>query len=49
VSASDSHIDNDASSSSITYRELTKREGNAYTDALHRIRTEDSITKSKGR
>ena len=37
------------SNSSITYRELTKREGDAYKDALHRIRTEESITKSKGR
>jgi hypothetical protein len=50
VSNSDSHIGNDVSnSSSITYRELTKRERHAYEDALHRIRSEDSITKSKGR
>jgi hypothetical protein len=49
VSVSDSHIDNGVSSSSITYRELTKREADAYRDALHRIRSEDSITKSKGR
>ena len=34
---------------SITYRDLTEREGNAYRDALHRIRNEESITKSKGR
>jgi hypothetical protein len=50
VSSSYSHTDNDVSrNSSITYRELTKREANAYIDALHRIRTEESITKSKGR
>jgi hypothetical protein len=49
VSVSDLHTDNDVSNSSITYRELTKREGDAYRDALHRIRTEESITKSKGR
>jgi hypothetical protein len=50
VNISDSHTDNDVnSSSSVTYRELTKREGDAYRDALHRIRSEDSITKSKER
>jgi hypothetical protein len=50
VNVSGSHTDNDISSSSgITYRELTKREGDAYRDALHRIRSEDSITKSEGR
>lgn len=50
VNVSDSPTDNDVGSgSSITYRELTKREGDAYRDALHRIRSEDSITKSKGR
>jgi transcription elongation factor Elf1 len=43
-----SHTDNRVSSSSITYRELTKREVDAYRDALYRIRTEESITKSKG-
>jgi hypothetical protein len=48
VSSSDSHTNNDVSSS-ITYRELTKREGDAYRDALQRIMSEDSITKSKGR
>ena len=37
------------SNSSITYRELTKIEGDAYMDALHRIKSEDSITKIKGR
>jgi hypothetical protein len=42
------HTSNVASSS-ITYHELTKREGDAYRDALYRIRSEDSITKSKGR
>ena len=40
---------NDISSSSVTYHELTKREVDAYRDALYRIRTEESITKSKGR
>jgi transcription elongation factor Elf1 len=50
VSISDPHVRNDvSSSSSITYRELTKREGDAYRDALYRIRSENSITKSKGR
>ncbi|MFL6317136.1 MAG: hypothetical protein ACJ73C_10445 [Nitrososphaeraceae archaeon] len=50
VNVSDSPTDNDVGSgSSITYRELTKREGDAYRDALHRMRTEESITKSKGR
>jgi hypothetical protein len=44
------HTNNNAhSNGSITYRELTKREGHAYMDALHRIRSEDSITKNKGR
>lgn len=42
-------MSNDVSSStSITYRELIKRERDAYGDALYRIRSEDSITKSKG-
>ena len=45
---SNSHTD-DASSSGITFRELTKRERYAYSDALYRIRTEESITKSRGR
>jgi hypothetical protein len=45
-----SHTDNNVrSNSSITYRELTKMEGDAYMDALHRIKSEDSITKSKGK
>jgi hypothetical protein len=48
MSSSDSHTSNDISSS-ITYRELTKREGDAYRDALHRIRNEESITKGTGR
>jgi hypothetical protein len=47
VSSSDSHTDNVNSISSITYRELTKREGDAYRDTLHRMRTEESITKTK--
>jgi hypothetical protein len=34
---------------SITYCELTKSEGEAYRNALHRIRSEESITKTKGR
>ena len=37
------------SSGNNTYRDLTKREINAYRNALRRIRTEESITKSKGR
>jgi hypothetical protein len=50
VDISDSHTDNNVrSNSSITYRELMKGEGDAYMDALHRIKSEDSITKSKGR
>ena len=49
VSSSDSHTDNVNSISSVAYHELTKREGDAYRDALHRMRTEESITKSKGR
>lgn len=50
MSVSDLHTDNDvSSSSSITYRELTKREGDAYMDALHRIKSEDAIIKNKGR
>jgi hypothetical protein len=49
VSRSQSHIDNDVSNSSITYRELTRREADAYIDALYCIKSEDSITKSKGR
>jgi hypothetical protein len=31
------------------YRDMTKREINAYRNALHRIRIEESMTKSKGR
>jgi hypothetical protein len=49
VSSSNSHTTNGANSSSVTYRELTQREGYAYSDALHRMRTEESITKRKGR
>jgi hypothetical protein len=49
VSISDPHTDNDVSSNSVTYRGLTKRERDAYGDALYRIRSEDSITKGKGR
>ena len=50
VSSSDPHVSNDvSSSSSITYRGLTKRERDAYGDALHRISSDDSITKNKGR
>jgi hypothetical protein len=49
VNSPKSHIDNNASSSSVTYRELTKREADAYLDALYRIRTEESIIKNKGR
>ena len=45
---SNSHTDH-ASSSGITFRELTKRERYAYSDALYRLRTEESTTKSKGR
>jgi hypothetical protein len=46
VKPPDSHTGNGVSRISITYRELTKREG---MNALHRTRTEESITKSKGR
>ena len=35
--------------SSIAYRDLTDRESKAYSNALHRIRNEESISKSKGR
>jgi hypothetical protein len=49
VDVFDSHTDNDINSSSVTYRELTNRERDAYSDALYRIRNEESITKSKGR
>jgi hypothetical protein len=50
VNVSGLHTDNNIhSNSSITYRELTKREGDAYMDALHRIKSEESITKSKGK
>jgi hypothetical protein len=40
---------NNGVSSSITYRQLTEREGSAYRNTLHRIRNEESITKNKGR
>jgi hypothetical protein len=49
VNTSDSHTDNSSSISSVTYRELTKRERDAYSDALYRIKTEESITKNKRR
>ncbi|MFL6371266.1 MAG: hypothetical protein ACJ72F_10610 [Nitrososphaeraceae archaeon] len=50
MDVSGSHTDNNVhSNSSLTYRELTKSEGDAYMDALHRIKSEDSITKNKGR
>jgi hypothetical protein len=50
VSVSGLHADNDINSDSgVTYRELTKSEGDAYMDALHRIKSEESITKSKGK
>jgi hypothetical protein len=40
VNVSGLHTDNNVhSNSSITYRELTKREGDAYMDALHRIKS----------
>jgi hypothetical protein len=35
--------------SSSIYRDLTERERNAYRNALYRIKSEESITKSKGR
>lgn len=37
-SVSDSHTDNDVSSSSVTYGKLTKREGDAYGDALSYVK-----------
>jgi hypothetical protein len=40
---------NSSSDDNNNYRYLTKREINAYRNALRRIRTEESITKSKGR
>ena len=50
LTSSDHHNGNKSNSSSNnTYRDLTKREINAYRNALRRIRTEESITKSKGR
>jgi hypothetical protein len=50
VNVSDLYTDNNIhSNSSITYHELTKREEDAYMDALHHIKSEESITKSKGR
>ena len=33
----------------VTYRELTESEAEAYRNALHRIRSEESITKTKGK
>jgi hypothetical protein len=47
-SISNSHADG-ASSSGVTYRELTIREKYVYSDALYRLRTEESKTKSKGK
>jgi hypothetical protein len=50
VNVSGLQTDNNVhSNSGITYRELTKREGDAYMDALHRIKSEESITKNKGK
>jgi hypothetical protein len=49
VNASDSYIDNSISTSSVTYWELTIGERDAYSDALYRMRTEESITKNQGR
>ena len=40
---------NSISNSSITYQELTKGERDAYSDALYRMGTEESITKNQGR
>ena len=48
ITISDRDKNSDAQHS-VTYRELTQREGDAYRNALHRIRNEESITKSKGR
>ena len=43
ASSSDLHASNNVSSSSgVTYRGLTKRESDAYGDALYHIRSEDS-------
>jgi hypothetical protein len=38
---------NTSSNSGITYRELTKREGDAYMDALYRIKSEESNKKKR--
>jgi hypothetical protein len=48
---SSNHRNGNKANSSIdnNYRDLTKREINAYRNALRRIRNEESITKSKGR
>jgi hypothetical protein len=48
---SSNHRNGNKANSSIdnNYRDLTKREINAYRNALRRIRTEESITKNKGR
>jgi hypothetical protein len=48
ITSSDRDKNSDAQHS-VIYRELTQREGDAYRNALHRIRNEESITKSKGR
>jgi hypothetical protein len=42
-------ISNSHKQDSVTYRELTESEGEAYRNALHRIRSEESITKTKGK
>jgi hypothetical protein len=48
VNATNLHTANNVHNS-ITYRELTKREADAYSDVLHRIGAEESVTRSKGR
>jgi hypothetical protein len=42
-------ISSDQHNNDVTYRTLTEREGEAYRNALHPIRSEESMTKSKGR
>jgi hypothetical protein len=42
-------ISSDQHNNDVTYRTLTEREGEVYRNALHRIRSEESMTKSKGR
>jgi hypothetical protein len=48
ITNSDQDKNNDVQDS-ISYRELTEREGNAYRNALHCIRNEEAMTRSKGR